>query len=235
MDIDKLKSRITKLLALSRCNGATESEAENAMEHAMKLMVEHHLTEKDVQTIPEKVTKQKFEEKTRELWPAMIWAATAKLYMCHHYYNSRVGVPSLHIIVGTPDNILLASNMALHFVELCRNDALTQAGKGRLFISAYKKGFASRLSQRLYARLAEAKAPQPSNNQAPGTSLSLALQYKKAEEEIKDYVAQNIGKVATRSAARPTSSDGFHYGQQSAENVALGGALDKSTKAGLKA
>lgn len=228
MNLAKLKDRISKLLALSKCNGATEGEADNATEKAMQLMVEHHLTELDITQSPESVTRQDFVESIRELWPALIWTATAKLYMCRHY-RASIRTHSYHILVGTHDNILIASQMAQRFVEITKQASLQHAEQGRAFISSFKKGFASRLNNRLLDRLKAAK--QQTYTQTTGTSLSLAPQYAKAERDINEFIrAENMNRgVKTKRVGGSSSLSGVEAGRKAAENVALGGHIKNQT------
>lgn len=53
MSNERIIERVRKLLALAGDDGATDGEIQNAMQHAQRLMGEHHLTEQDLAHEPQ--------------------------------------------------------------------------------------------------------------------------------------------------------------------------------------
>lgn len=231
MSIDKLKSRIGKLLALSRDSAATEAEALASMEKAMQLMAAHQLSEADLDNgkaqSEQPIAMVAFFDKSRETWRRMIWGGAAKLYMCDYFYNTRVFDQgrywnTRHTLIGESANIAIAASMAQRFVEIGESLAATKAGMGRSFIDSFKKGYASRMSERFKARKAEAKTQTVQNS--AGSALVLADQYEKAEAKISQYMEDQGIKLASKTISTGSRS-GYHAGRSAAENIAMGGAL----------
>jgi hypothetical protein len=233
MSIDKLKSRIGKLLTLSRDSGATEAEALASMEKAMQLMAAHQLSMADVEGQQEQtdqpIEQASFYDNSRENWRRLIWFGTAKLYMCDHFYSSGDFDTNgrrwntKHTLIGEPANIEIASSMAARFIEIGEALALTQAGMGRSYIDSFKKGYASRMFERFKARKLEAQSQTV--HSSTGSALVLADQYRKAEAKIARYRSgQNI-KIRSQKVGGGSNRNGYYAGRSAAEGVAMGGSL----------
>lgn len=230
IDIEKVKGRIKKLINLSKDAGATEAEAERAMEKAMALMAEYQLTAQQVDrasTAPNSAGDIEMEDVFGNFspWKRIIFNATASLYMCDSWQSGKTVV-----IIGESQNIEIAKQMADHFIAIGEALASQRKGNGRSFIDAFKKGFASRLAQRLRERKAEAQKQEVTNS--TGTALVLANVYDKNDLALTKWKRENDIRLKS-TWIRTGNCNGSQAGKNAANGVSLGQPLRSSNHAML--
>ena len=86
-DIEAIKKKIAKLLAMANDSGASEAEAQMAFEKAQEYLAEYNLNADDVTNDleHEDITDEAFTEQVRENWQISLRTATARLYFCKYY------------------------------------------------------------------------------------------------------------------------------------------------------
>lgn len=234
-DIEKIKSRVQKLLTLSRDRGATEDEAAVAMEKAMELLGSYNLTMAQCEghhgrPADQPIVRQKFYDSSNSFWRRMLYNGTADLYMCSYYYTAgayddqHIRHATAHNLIGEEANILIAHNMALRFIEIGEQMATAYRGNGASFLDSFKKGFASRMTERLRERRAEAQG-QTLQSASTGTSLVLADVYRKNSTKIAKWKAENNFRSGRSASISSSDQHGRAAGRQAADRVNVGASL----------
>ena len=200
----KLISRIQKMLALSRDDGATEGEAQNAADIAARLMRENNLSMASIeaaggQAEGGKRTKQEAKGRAQYEFQQQLMLACAEVNFCvvlkqytskydkwGDYKGSRT---SGYKLIGREANVIATQQMFDYLMSTTERLAFEFVGsdnKMRLSRAAvsFKEGCAERLGKRLRDRHAAALAEQAraarASNAAPasggGTALVVVLE-----------------------------------------------------------
>lgn len=159
---DSMKEKIKKLLAMTTERGATEAEAQVAMEKANQLLKEHNLNFADINSLEEKKDHREEDRFPAYPWARTICAAVAHLYDCIYYYNTGEDLRKTnHIFVGRKGNSETALLIAEFVVKTVLKEALKAqkaAGQNNRYATDFAQGAAARLSEKAYALWREANA-----------------------------------------------------------------------------
>jgi hypothetical protein len=141
-NLDSIKSKVRKLLALSK--SSNENEAAAALEKANKLMEEHALGEKDVQLESERVKSNK----RYVAWKAIVANAVSWLYGCHSYKDTGTGE---RVFTGESLDAFMAREMYSYLIktiERCAEKNIHKNAK-RKFRQSFRYGMASHIYDRI--------------------------------------------------------------------------------------
>lgn len=91
LEMEKIISKIKKLLEMTEANGASENEAMTAALKAQKLMAEYHISEKE---IGEKEKSDKIVMKhtfigTGNKWKYALTGIVGKNFRCEHFFDTK--------------------------------------------------------------------------------------------------------------------------------------------------
>lgn len=172
----KLVGRIHKLLRLARDGGATEGEANNAMEMAQRIMLENNLSMATIEEAGEVATDGKrIKEavagssygggKTRSLamyeWQRELMRAIAEVNFCvaivKEGYRGRTWRPVGYQLIGRESNVVATCEMFAYLITTINRLLLDHNGgdaKQNMskYSNSWKEGCADRLQQRLKER-----------------------------------------------------------------------------------
>jgi len=131
--------KIRKLLRLARDKGATEHEANTAMEMAQRLMLEHNIKDVTEKRHVDAVLGEWMQCERGEGWEITVASAVAKLFNCRNAINRTRGS---HQFVGKPENI-----------EICGDTFLWVCGQVEVYYKHALKAFGGGLDKRGRAEL----------------------------------------------------------------------------------
>jgi hypothetical protein len=143
-ELEKIKDRVRKLLALSKSNN--ENEAAAALGKANEIIREYDLDEKDLQftRVAVKATKLCVP------WRTAISNAAGWLYGCYKYHDPETGE---FVFTGDPLYVFMAGEMYDYLTKTVERTAKKQIRKNAKskFRRDFKYGMANRLFDRIYA------------------------------------------------------------------------------------
>ncbi len=219
-DKQNLIARVQKLFALADpANGATEAEAQTAMEKAQGLLALHKLSLSEVEEfVAEPVTEEATEHLGRKFcWKHIIMASAARLCFCE---TLRTGSGRC-ILIGKAADIATARELSRYLLVLGettpkRSDDYEDARRrelGRQFLNSWRKGFAMRISQRVDELLA---------GQNEETAIIVHPMYNEARMANEAYLQENHPDVDCHSPVISAShSQGFKAGAEHGGRVVL--------------
>lgn len=118
--MDSIKSKIQKLLNLAG-NNSNESEREQAMEMAQKLLAQHNLSIKDVHGLGKPEQDDSLDVRV-EKWVTNILHGVCKLYYCSLLTSYRRG-KKCYVLIGTTENINVAKDIFQWLIESIKNES----------------------------------------------------------------------------------------------------------------
>lgn len=88
--MEKIISKIKKLLEMTEANGASENEAMTAALKAQKLMAEYHISEKEISTEKsDKIVKKCTFIGTGNKWKYALAEVVGKNFRCEHFFDTK--------------------------------------------------------------------------------------------------------------------------------------------------
>ena len=144
IEMDAIKNRIKKLLALSK--NPNENEAMAALEKVRKLMDEYHLFS-ECDCLDEQHSAKATKRRSR--WRAVLASSVAWLNCCVTYRSSGVGEA---VFFGESIDTFIAAEMFLYLSKTTERITKQNIKKSahRKLREEYKLGVAWRLSKRIY-------------------------------------------------------------------------------------
>jgi hypothetical protein len=243
-DIDAIKKKIAKLLAMANDSGASEAEAQMAFEKAQEYLAEYNLNAEDVTNDleHEDITDEAFTEQVRETWQITLRTATARLYFCKYYYSTGVldenyKKATEHNYVGRPHNIAVAKSMASYLINtikrLGEEHVLPIPGDKRT-ISGIRRNFelgcASKVTARINEKYREIERQDPGDYQITGTKHNLPALYKSELQLCNDHLKnQGVHLRSATTKRNVTNGAAYQRGRAAGENVSLNTQLNKSS------
>ncbi len=142
-DLETIKRRVRKLLALSK--SPNESEAFSALRKANELMAEYSLTQADFAGYVKKSVKS---TKRAVEWRSIVASAVERLYATYHYRD--VGTGSL-VFYGEELDVFMSTEMFAYLVKTIDRMAKQNARRNAKYRwrQSYRAGIASRLWDRM--------------------------------------------------------------------------------------
>ena len=236
---DKVMGRIRKLMSLA--NGTAEGgehERDTAMKMALNLLAKHNLSMADLSQPAEKRMRDQAEYRS-DPWVRIVGHALAELYFCG-FFSTAYGSKRAFTFVGLESNVATAKEMTDWVVKSIAAESrrlATERGEvTKTFANSFRKGAASKISQRCRALRAEAERAN-AGQASSGTSLVLASLYDTEKNANALYITDTLGiKLVTKVISqRNTTYDGAAagaaYGDKINLNKQIGGA-PKSKVAG---
>lgn len=227
---ESILRKIRKLLALSR-GGTTEEEAAQAAQRAHELLAAHNLEMSEVEQVEEsdRVLDRDSVDGSRDVWPAHVWHATARLHFCQHFYTEvphdgrLIGLR--HTVVGRRHNVEVTKMTALYLIHAVNRLAtegarLVPAEERRSWRDSFRRACGLRLAQRVHA-LHEASAAPAAD--VPRTTLPALPSLYRTEAAAN---AAMIARLGFRLSGPPrhdrlTHAGGADAGRRAAETISL--------------
>jgi hypothetical protein len=161
-NLEKMKDKIRKLLALSESSNA--NEAAIATERARNLLLQHNLNMSELE-IKSNITEEIYDEgKSEHEYESVLMQSVARYNLCEIYRSrksfyeyGRKHTTVKRIIVGFDHNIASSKVMIDFVLSVMEKGAKILKGEGRVEVAAYKKAFCLTLSNRIDTMILEAK------------------------------------------------------------------------------
>lgn len=254
MSTEKLIEKVQKLLNLANNSGASQAEANNAMEKANKLLLMHNLTMADVDTEDEDGITKKDDAVTigghsyEGKWEATLMSVIAKYNMCTSLtITTRGKKESTMTVIGEAQNI----EIVLYLFTTARNIFRDLAKKN---YSEYKATVRQQYPASMYTSSQLEKAGKLDRRNewvraylkgcVNGLFLKLDDQRKSMEKNVasgkfelmivdnekklKDYMASEFTGVTKSKAAKVNAqSKAFHKGVKDGKNTNLNKGIGK--------
>lgn len=223
-NLKTIKDRIGKLLNLANNSGATEAEAETAMEMASALMLKYNIqvtvdNETDHVTVTQGgITMEGF----AEAWHVTCASAAATLYICKVVRYPNYGVR----FVGRPESIDACEQTYKYLIEQVEAQYKINLPRGmtKSDRAEYRRTFKFACSQRVYSRASkiieqfrnnDAKALEYTGSKALVVVQSIDIQIKECQAFMDTLDLRKARSVSRRSGS------GTHDGFKAAEKVNL--------------
>ena len=200
-DLDKIKNRIRKLLALSKSDN--ENEAMIAMEKANELMAGYNLDESALRY--ESVEAKTVKSYSR--WRTALANALDSLYCCYHYHDNTSG-RGMFVFTGEPADVFLATEMYEYLVRTIERSAKHNIRKNAksVFRNSYKLGMARRIAD----MIAEI-----------GESASWAPVRKSKQKEVQAWVENNVALEEKSQKTNNINNEALERGFRQGGNISL--------------
>lgn len=179
-DINIIKSKIKKLLALSK--SPNENEAALALKKATELMAQYKINESEFSGYTMKSVKA---TKRYVEWRAIVANAVENLYATYHYRNVNTGE---FIFYGEELDVFMSTEMFSYLIKTIDRMAKQNIRKNAKY--RFRQSYRSGLASRLYDRIEEL---------GQKCSWCNPEELAKAKQEISDYV-HNYRELSTSTA-----------------------------------
>lgn len=220
--MDSIKDKIRKLLALANDKGATEHEAQRAMEFASALMLKHGI-EVEHRTGEVGYGDTSFDLDKR--WKLMAAQAAGELYGCRVVINRRNETLQF---VGRDDNVAVAEET---FGWLCEQierlyKVFLPKGMTKSDRAEYRRTFKDTCAIRVYQRCAEHVETMKANDAqamaATGSRALVVLDHRnQLDAEINDFFAQAGVQVKKARRVKRRVTQGTIAGMEAANQVRI--------------
>jgi hypothetical protein len=214
--MDKIISKINKLLELAR-RGGTKSEESTAKKMADELLAKYSLLIADIQDNidPDDYMFDGIMTGTaRATWQDSIYVSVARLYDCTYFKKYKTDGTAIRSMVGDKKQVKMAKKICAHLILMCT--ALAQESlKEKRQIRSYKKGFACRI----WARVDEEMQTQQRGSLIDAIPEMKAA--KMAQEEKMSISSLKDEKIELTSKPDDIDNACFHKGAIAANLVSL--------------
>lgn len=226
-----IKEKILKLLNVTKENGSSENEVNFAMAAATKLMLQHGISQSELQQSAAVAGRSENTELDTD-WQKVVAHAAGNLFGCMTLFtkSSITGAPTFYYI-GRPENHDAAKqtfNYICDQVEYLYKASLprgmTQSARAN-FRRTFKYACANRIYHRADELIAEMKRGAFSNEVAGGTALVVQGYFDKLEDEVDEFLAKSGMKIRTIKSRPRAAGIGTAAGRVAGETVNLRGAL----------
>lgn len=234
MTNETILSKVKKLLTLANDNGASESEAEVAMQKAHALLAEHNLSMSDIkETSNSKIVEKDYLEYETSIWRREVYHAAADLYFCDYFYqtgkitvNGKIKYAIQHTFIGTEENSLVAREMANYFINTIEKLSKPYKGSGKRFMTSFKRGASVRLRERVKNHIEKAK-----NGEAvvDGKNLPALLSlYEQSKSAIEQHLQDQGYIIKSNSSNTEVDPEAFILGAKAGETIGLHTQIENS-------
>ena len=225
--MDKVVSRICKMLALANDAAASEGERDNAMRMAHATLAKHNLDMATIEAAGEAQTEKR--EDAHEVgygypWTRIASNAIAQLYFCYYYSRAHPSRSDLcfHHFIGKQSNVVTSREMAKYIVA----SILSEANKRKTAEKqswAWHTSFCKGAAAKVYERCKELRATAERSSQpATGTAIVLASVYATELTANQQFLADlGVHLVTKASRQRSAQRDGYESGQAFGSNISL--------------
>lgn len=231
-DKQKLVEKVLKLFSLGdKSRNLSEAEAEAAATKARQLMLEHQLSEVDLETYGTAKAKKLvwiIREHTAytlrrpfaayDGWVAVaVMAITDTESLIHTRYDEHGKKFYRRTFVGAEADVAVASELFLILLEQLRRSAREKYGPGwgRVHVD-YGNGWAVRIMERARA------AHLPDQQLTEGQAQTMALVLRDKKSAVDSHIAQTYKLKKARARQLRNYTTAFHEGYQDGNTVDLG-------------
>lgn len=208
-ELDKIKIRIKKLLALSK--SPNENEASLAMKMANDLIAQYRLNESEFSDYTSKAVKstKRFVE-----WRAVLANAVEQLYATYHYKDINTG---RFVFYGEELDVFMSTEMYKYLVKTIDRMAkqnIRQNAKYK-YRQSYRAGIASRLYGRIYelGQQCSWRNPEELNEQ---------------KKQIAEFVEKQVSISLSQKKFEKANSTAFLKGMNDADGISLNRQMTES-------
>ena len=208
-DLNIIKSKIKKLLALSK--SPNENEAALALEKATALMAQYQLDESEFSGYTQKSVKS---TKRYVEWRAIVANAVENLYATYHYRNANTGE---FIFYGEELDVFMSTEMFSYLIKTIDRMASQNIRKNAKY--HFRQSYRSGLASRLYYRMEEL---------GQNCSWRSPEELAKTKQEICDYV-NNSKELSVRPVKTGRMNiKAWCRGQNDADGISLSRQMNAS-------
>ena len=208
-DLNIIKSKIKKLLALSK--SPNENESALAMEKATALMAQYRLDKSEFSGYTQKSVKS---TKRYVEWRTIVANAVENLYATYHYRNVNTGE---FIFYGEELDVFMSTEMFSYLIKTIDRMAAQNIRKNAKY--HFRQSYRSGLASRLYDRIEEL-----GQNCSWRNPEVLA----KAKQEISDYVNKNIALSTGKERTSRVNMKAWCRGSFDADGISLNRQMNAS-------
>lgn len=236
---DKIVDKITKLLAVANCGGASENERETAMRQAYSMMAKHNMSIESINQ--EKNPREiQFQEGHGMAWARVIASAVAKLFFCSYVRGSSRKVNQcVHMFVGKRSNAIVAKDLATFLINSTfREGSRRMKAEGGAKPYAWRMDFGKGVSVSITVRCADLRAQKEAEFGTPsatGTGIVLANYYALENEANKKFMEDAMNVKYNKNRSREVNNhNAFNSGREFGNSLPLAGGLKDHGKGQLK-
>ena len=211
MDLDKIISKIQKLLSLSESPSIEESSS--ALMKVQVLLSKYNLSMSDIDQFNTDIEEEVlFESKRPRKWKSILLGAVseASFIKIIHKKNNYVGQM---VMIGKSVNILTAKNLYNFLSQTI--EELTEEYQYEIF---NKEDFKLGIAQRVYERL---QYLQQSNIITSDERAIVISEQANCKKENDDYIKYKYGEVKTKRIKKSLDEYSYAIGRQAGENISL--------------
>jgi hypothetical protein len=197
-DLERIKDRVRKLLALSKSDN--ENEAAAALEKANELIGKYRIDQDSLafESVSVKTTK------TYSPWRNIIANAVSYLYGCYKYKNTE----GEFVFTGDPLYVFMAEEMYRYLTVTV--ERIAKAGIRRNAKYAYRQNFRLGVADRLYDRIMELNK-----------KCSWAPEREAQSEAAEDFIKARIKLSSTAHRHKIKKRTAFNKGIAAGEGISL--------------
>jgi len=238
---ESIKSKIQKLLALSRDEGASEAEAAFAFKKAHELLSTYNLNLSDIKEVnADEILHDKMLAVMRDEWIKTLYSCTSKLYFCKYFYGTKRVIDDMykestkveHHIIGRDHNIEITKSMVTYLTDTIKRMGASHVaplpGDGRQLNKIkrnYELGIAHRIRERINELYTASVRHDPSDK-IENQNKNLPALYKTELQLCDDRLHKDGVRLSTRrSNSSITAGAAYKNGMRDGNNVSLSGQI----------
>ena len=207
--LDSVKRRIKKLLALSK--SPNENEASLAMKMANELIAQYRLNESEFSDYTKKVIKS---TKRYVEWRAILANAIEQLYATYHYRDVDTGN---FIFVGDEFDVFMSTEMFLYLTKTVDRMAKNNIRKNAKY--SFRQSYRSGVASRLYDRIAELGQECSWRNPE---------ELKEQKKQIAEFVKKQVSVSLSQKKFEKANPTAFSKGKNDADGISLNRQMTES-------
>jgi hypothetical protein len=226
MDLDKVISKVQKLLALSKSDNAGEAAA--AMNAANKLIDQYRLSLADLETSEDTLdpmmedSEAVYETGRIVQWKSFLVGVLSKHYGCALFNQTtfpKGRKVSHYKLVGRKSDIAIVRYFVSYLMNECQRLCEKEAhGKGKVFANSYCTGFVAGIQSQLAASRKEAE------KEATGSAI---VAINRRVEEANNFMNTLYRLKSSNSSSQArTDYSAYSRGLQQGKNLHLGAGLN---------
>ena len=236
MNMESIKGKIQKLLALSRDEGASEQEAELALLRAHELLAKYNLEMTDIKDLKvDDISHEKIIEELREEWIRTIYQRVAKMYFCKYYYssghlNSKYQKAIQHNVIGREHNRAVANEMTYYLIDTIKRlgqEHTDPIPGDKREINKIKRNFELGCAHRVSSRISTLTIQKMADNgddklENHYAGKNLPALYKTELQLCDDFLKnEGVRLSSSRGRANVTAGEAYRRGQSAGNSVSL--------------
>lgn len=204
-DIEDVKRRVKKLLALSK--SPNENEAISALEKANALMKKYNLRTFGVNDYTKKSIKS---TKRPVIWRSVLANAVEKIYATYHYLQRDTGV---FVFIGEELDVFMATEMFIYLVKTVNRMTQQNIRKNAKskYRRSYREGLAFGLVQRMEELGQSCSWRDPKELTKKRTEIA---QWVKQESPITEHSLKQVRRNSTAMKRGMFDADKINLGRQ---------------------